>query len=159
MQARALQPMSFSMEEKVLFTWWHVKVLSTLIYVKYYLSLGEGKGQFGSWDAWLCFANLWTTQQNPLVICSKLQALHCNYFSFWKTQKVKHSTGLPFKGWLVLSVLNAPMPLKKCCFVLLKNNRSYGITLNSTNVGNVGRKDIGAFQSSGMKKKILNKTI
>lgn len=85
------------MEQQILFTWWHAKALSTLIYGKYHISSGEGRGPFGSWDAWMCFADMWTAQQNPLVIRSKLQTLHCNYFPFLPSpQKKRSSTALVY---------------------------------------------------------------
>lgn len=103
------------------------------------MSSGEGRGRFGSRGTWMCFADTRTARQNPLVICSKLQALHCNYFPSQKKSLAQH--------WSTFQRMNCFISPKcsgafeeNVAVVLLKNNKSYGIPLNLVNVGNIGRK-------------------
>lgn len=133
-------------EQQILFTWWQAKALSTLIYVKYYISSGEGKGRFGSRDAWTCFADMWTAQQNPLVICSKLQTLHCNYFPFQKKKgQAQHQSTFQRVTCFISPKCSGAFE-ENVAVVVLKNNKSYGIPLNSANVGSIGRKDRERFK-------------
>lgn len=97
---------------------------------------------------WMHGCVLRSAQQNPLRYLLKVANSSLQSFSSQKKKKkVKQSSGLPFKGRLVLSVLNAPVPLKKMLLLCFKkNNKSYRIPLNSASVGNIGRKDTERFK-------------
>lgn len=83
-----------------------------LRHMKCYISSGEGKGWLGCMDV-LCRPGDCTAKPSwHLLKVAKLFTAIISLSPHSK-KKVGHSTGHHFKGWLVLSVLSAPVPLEK----------------------------------------------